>query len=378
MSLHHPGREQCHNSLYVEPGLAQGAGSAALQGSRTPETAPAPGYLSPEFVAHHESAGTWVEITEGEDAFVACSDDRPATAESAAALLHAAPEGMRDPREVTTSVFGGLSGAAKAALVAGVAQYGPSFIARVGGLQGMMHLLVRQGDGSFTAHTAEGAEGNPEHFNPEAEAPIGCAYNMLLGTTAVLLGREYASTGESLIQTVARRDQIAVFGSDTDVDLLMLANHTVATHLSAMTQTGDATAFSIGRDTYVDLQQPIADRPDRPAVPIAVLAGQHLPAAETGVISNFSLTQGGRPGEIYRLDIARATEEIMKALPGYNLSPALLMRTLQLDSAPVRAALFAQDTSHNGQGPLDPNGLPMGWRGDPWAAINELHLKYDR
>lgn len=365
----------------ADPTVVHGAGVAAVAGY-APETKLAPGYLSHEFVAAHETKGTWVEIGEGEDAFVTCSDDRPVTEQSAAELLRVGPENMRDPREVTISVFGGLSGATKAVLVAGVALYGEGFIQTVGGFHGVMDQLVRRGDGSFTEHTAEGAEGNPAQFEPYADTPVGCAYNQLLGTTAVLLGKRYPVTTEpepdSLIQAVGRQNQIDMFGSDRRVDALMAANHILTRHLASLTPDGTPEGFSVDRRAYAKLHAtPRPTNPDAPAVPIVVLAGHHKPAAETGVISNFAINQGGRPGEIYRLDIARTTQEVMKALPEYGLPAEMLMRAMQLDSAPVRAALYSHDPSHGGgHGPLDPNGLPMAWRGDPWAAIHELDAQY--
>jgi hypothetical protein len=356
-------------------------GTAALAGYNA-ELAGTPGYLPEAFVAARETDGTWVTIAEGEDAFVTCSDDRRATKESAAALLEMAPEGMRDPREATTSTFGGLSGAAKAVLVTGVALYGEKFIRMAGGFHGVMDTLILLGDGSFTEHTAEAAENSPAQFNPEADAPIACAYNLLIGLTAVLLSKERGTSGagpaaDSPIQAVGRRDQHVIFGNDDGVDALMDANAIVARHMASLAPNSTAENFSIDRKAYARMQTPAPGRPDKPAVPVVILAGQHKPAAETGVISNFVINQCGRPGEIYRLDIARTTKEIMKALGGYGLRAELLMRALQLDSTPVRAALYSHDPSHgDSHGPLDPHGLPMAWRGDPWAAIRELDARY--
>jgi hypothetical protein len=49
-----------------------------------------------------------------------------------------------------------------------------------------------------------------------------------------------------------------------------------------------------------------------------------------------------------------------------------------MNSVPPRGVLFAHDSSHNGRHvDPDPNGLKMGWIGDPWATIQELDLRYD-
>lgn len=347
--------------------------------------------LAPDVVEGWTDA--WSEVAPGQDAFVDCSDDRPITAESIALIMAHARENMMNPLEGTASIFGGLSGAVMAVLQVGVATYGPRFIKAVGGFHGVAHELIEGGDGSFTWHTAESAEGNAAAFNPTSEADIACAYNIFIGTVAEVLAKKPAGLGlavaDNHMQAVARRNQRRIFGdnqrTDFVVDALFEATYYVAEHYAELAReaTGnpEATAqdFRIDRKMYADFHQ----RPDGKkftSVPIEVLLGKHRPAAQTGVVTHFGRNIVGKAGQFYRLGAGRVGEEIMKTegIRDLRLPAELLLRAIQLNSVPPRAVLYSHDPSHGGHdGPLDPNGLRMAWIGDPWATIKELDKTYN-
>jgi hypothetical protein len=368
------------------PDVYLGAGRLAVASTvEVARYASDPDILPPSFVEQHRS--DWSKIGPNQDAFVDCSDDRIMTAESIALIMAHSRENMLSPLEGTASIFGGLSGAVMAVLQAGVATYGPKFIGFVGGFHGVARQLIRGGDGSFTWHTAESAEGNAAAFNPKSEAAIACAYNEFIGTVAEVLAKPPGiHTSDTQMQRVARHDQDRIFGkNDLAVDGLFEATYHVAQHFAhlARQSTGNrkakASDFRVDRKMYADFQGEKSPS-GYTSVPIEVLLGQHLPCAETGVITNFNLGEVGKAGHFYRLGAGRVADEIMKAegIRDLQLPAELLVRAIQLNSVPPRAVLYSHDKVHGKKhGPLDPIGLRMSWIGDPWAAIRELDQRHN-
>ena len=282
-----------------------------------------------------------------------------------------------DPQQGYASIYGASSGLAKNALVAGVAQFGTDFITSVRGFDGILQLLIENSPNPQTFHSAEGNEQNPRHFSFDGEAPIGCAYAAGIGATAELL------TGTSgVIRDVARVEQRHVFGSDTSFDGLLTGQQAFLDHATNHLRA----RFAVDRALYRQYKEQFGNR-----LGIMILAGSHTSAKTSGVISNFSLTEAGNPTraherqlDFYRLDIALATDMVLRALhipllrlnASYALSPELLMRAFQLDSTPVRAVLAAGDRDPELNGKLDPLHLKMGVRGNPFEALQTLRERY--
>jgi len=326
------------------------------------------GYVSPEFVAERE-----VFYKERTGAvYLGCGDDRPPTAASSAALASKHPEAM-PIHEAYASKYGGLAGVAKNVIVTGVAQYGPSFATAIGGFSGAMDKLVAfsQADKSGkaiipTLHSAEGNEQSADSIShTEENQATGCAYAGGVGATAALL----VDPANSLIRDVARHDQEVIFGQDDEaVDALLKGQKFFVDTYGA--------DFAVNRSQYIAYDTPTDGRD---AVAMMILAGNHTPATTSGVISNFDLDKVGdataaheQGKDFYREDVAIAAEFALRAFPELKLDPELLLRSLQMDSTPVRAVLVAHDKAEALHGKLDPQELPMGVRGDVRQAIKSL------
>lgn len=345
-----------------DPSLTEEDQIQALGGAAMAETTQlTPGYLSTEFMKAREA---FYVPREGK-VFLFCGDDRPAT-EASADALHTSHPDVMDIREGYASIYSGFAGAVKNALVTGIVQYGPEFVQRVGGFNGMSEKLLRfasdNEDDSIIAglHSAESNEENAATFNAHCDNPMGCAYCMGVGATSQL------TVTNPEISDVARDDQVHVFGSDDFFEDLKGAHQTL---LEEGTD-GQMGNFAIARAEYRELSKQL---------PVQVLQGNHTGARTSGVISNFdrstvgSATKAHEAGQdIYREDIAIAAEYVLRALPEYKLNPEILLRAFQLDSTSVRAVLASHDADPSLHGKLDPTALAMGVRGDIQQAIREL------
>lgn len=324
------------------------------------------GYLSSEFVAEraefYTDRGNRVVV-------IGCGDEREPTEESAKTIAEIYPDAM-DVRDGYARIYGGSVGIAKNVVIAGVAQYGPSFVEAIGGIAGAHRLLLdgAQAGGSYnrvipTLHSAADKEEDFAEFNPSSTNSLGCAYAMGVGATSALLIGE-----DPLIRDIARDNQRKIFGDDAHVDSLLMAHETV---LLAGTD-GKGSAYALDRKDYADS-----------GLAIMILAGRpHATAKSSGVISNFDLdavsnsTEANASGkDFYSCDIALITAETLKIFEAYKLDPEILMRAIQLDSTPVRAVLASQDSDAELQGKLDPRNLAMGVIGDPLASIADLRAR---
>lgn len=320
-----------------------------------------PGYLSAEFMKARKA---FYVPREGK-VFLFCGDDRPATEASANTLRASHPDVM-DVREGYASIYGGFAGAVKNALVTGIVQYGPEFVQRVGGFNGMSEKLLsaantNEGDSIIAGlHSAESNEENAANFNARCDNPLGCAYCMGVGATSHL------TATNTIVSDVARADQVHVFGSDDFFDDLKGA-HQMLLEKGTDNKKGN---FAVARAEYRELSKQL---------PVQILQGNHTSARTSGVISNFDLhtvgsaTKAHEAGQdIYREDIAIAAEYVLRALPEYQLNPEILLRAFQLDSTSVRAVLASHDADPSLHGKLDPTALAMGVRGNAQQAIREL------
>jgi hypothetical protein len=325
-------------------------------------------YLSDEFIAAREDC--WITLADSQHVYVGCGDDRAPTADSAEAL---GATGILNPMEGYASIYGAAAGLAKNVLVVGVAQFGTSFIAAVGGFDGVIKLLIENSNNPLTLHSAESNEQDAQHFSPDGTAPIGCAYAAGVGATAALL----VGSSDS-IRTVARVDQKYVFGSDDYFDDLLRGQQAFLDDATG----GQGSSFALDRDHYARYIQEFGK-----ALPIMILSGSHCSAKSSGVIGNFSLTQVGNPTKacqqqlaFYRLDIAVIADTVLQALnrpllainPDYVLSPELLLRAFLLDATPVRAVLASHDADPDLAGRIDPRNLPLGIRGNPFESLKVL------
>lgn len=321
------------------------------------------GYLSPEFITEREQ---FFVDRGGKKVWIGCGDDRSATEQSVQAL------GLLEPEVVSVedgyaSIFGAVAGIAKNILVVGVAQYGPAFVARIGGLDGALQKTIhglREDDSAAAImpalHSAESNEGSASEFNPRGTAKVGCAYAEGVGATSALL----IDQNDSSIRDQARRDQIEIFGDDRHFDDLLAAHRVV---LAAATH-GKGKDFAVSRPEYTAVQ-----------LPIMILAGAHTSAKTSGLIHNFkphtvrnSATANAKEKDFYSQDIADITAAALRAFREYNLDPELLMRAFVLDSTPVRAVLAAADANPELKGKLDPLNLPVGIFGSPQEAVAAL------
>ncbi len=327
-------------------------------------------YLSPEFLIARESFWT---PTDGRNVFIGCGDDRAPTAASIEELMKHQPNTTLNPAKGYASVFGATAGLAKNTLVTGVAQFGNQFVTDVDGFFGVMKLLIENSKDPQALHSGESNEQNQRHFSMEGAAPIGCAYAAGIGATAELL-----VGSSSAIRNAARAEQGFVFGSDDKFDDLLRGQQAFLD--LATNQMGEE--FSLGRKHYIHYKEVFGDK-----LHIMILRGSHTSVKSTGVISNFSLEEVGssviaheKGLDFYRLDIAVATDAVLKALTKplaainseYVLSPELLIRSFQLDATPVRAVLASSDKDPELSNKLDPLSLKMGVRGNPFDAIKAL------
>lgn len=323
------------------------------------------GYLSPEFI--EERARFYVDRT-GKKVLLGCGDDRNITPQSAA-VLHARYPDVLAAQDGIASVFGAVAGIAKNAVIAGVAQYGPNFVKKIGGFAGAFQTAVTgmRNDNSETAlvstmHSAEGSEGNAAQFNSEAESDVACAYAMGVGATSSLLVHKT----DSLIRDVARADQTAIFGDDEPVDKLLRAHQVFLSDGS----NGQGDKLVVDRSDYAASK-----------LPVMILAGSHTAAKSSGLINNFQFhavrnsTAANNAGKaFYSQDLADVTAAALWAFSEYKLDAELLMRAFVLDSTPVRAVLAAGDADPELHGNLDPRNLPMGIIGSPKEALAALQV----
>lgn len=334
------------------------------------------GYLTPGFVRTRGSC--WQPIAINQSVFVGCGDDRSPTEASAITLLadNATRIEIMDSRVGYASVYGGIAGQAKNALVVGAAQFGAGFIASVGGFDGIMQLLSQNSRNIQTLHSAEGNESDQRHFSFDSSASVGCVYAAGIGAMAALL-----VGSSSTIRDIARLEQRYVFGSDTSFNDLLRGQQAFLDHAT----NGQGAGFAVDREHYKRYIDQFNGN-----LAVMILTGSHMSARATGVISNFSLNQVGSARraheqnlDFYRLDIAVVTDTVLQALSGplqainkdYVLSPELLMRAFQLDSVPVRAVLVAHDDDPELNGNLDPLHLKIGIRGDQFSALQTLRQR---
>lgn len=320
-----------------------------------------PGYLSAEFIA--QRAPFYVSYG-NKKVLLGCGDDRQVTADSSQKIASQFTDAL-PVSEGYVSMYGAVAGVAKNVLIAGIAQYGPQFVERIGGFDGAFEKAVKGmlSDDSFVIpalHSAEVNEGNAAGFNPNAEAKVGCAYAEGVGATSSLLVDET----DPLIRDQAHDDQVVIFGNDEHVDDLMKAHRTFlekATHSLG-------SEFIVGRATYAKTH-----------VPIIILLGAHTSAKTSGLINNFDLHKvrnataaHDQNKDFYNQDVAIVTAATLDAFKEYNLDPEVLMRAYVLDSTPVRAVLAAGDADPELNGKLDPRNLPMGIVGEPQVALQAL------
>ena len=210
---------------------------------------------------------------------------------------------------------------------------------------------------------------NNEHpygaFNVHGHDSMGCAYCGGVGATSALL----LDTDSTLISSIAKTDQVAIFGNDRYTNELFEA-HSIFLELATE---GHGGGFAVNRQDYVNQI--------KRGMPVMILAGSHAAARDTGLIHNFdtetvgSASKAAADGKaFYRQDITRVTEAILRNFPELDLDPEVLMRAFLLDSTPVRAVLASHDNDPTINGKLDPRNLAIGIRGNVRAAIERLRL----
>lgn len=321
------------------------------------------GYLPAEFIAGREKF--FVDVS-GRKTFLGCSDERELTPESGARLAAQYPEAV-PPIEAFTSVYGGTAGVTKNILIAGIAQYGSIFIEEYGDYAALQkHVIERLGADEHAGalvpalHSAANKEHNAAEFNPASDDDVACAYALGIGATSSLIVDR-----ESIIQQVARFDQITVHGNDKDFERLLDA------HFEFLQQAtnGKKADFALNRAEYAEAK-----------AAIMILVGTpHAAAKTTGLINNYSLdtVRGSNAAakadmRYYNQDIARVAAAVLRNFPEMKLEPELLMRAFLLDSTPVRAVLASGDPDPALHGVLDPRNLRMGIRGDVQATVKSL------
>lgn len=342
------------------PVTTHNLGEKAMAGSGSEIFEQSVGYLSPEFI--EERTQFYVDRNR-KVVMVGCGDDREPTDDSAGTLAAEYPEAL-NISEGYASVYGGSIGIAKNILVAGTVQYGPSFISRIGGLNGAHAEVLSnmQLSGMIpTLHSAAKNEESESAFNPDSSLDIGCAYAAGVGATSGLLTAE-----GSLIRDVARQDQKAVFGTDNHFEDLVEAHRQI---LENGTE-GSGAEFAMSRESYTESE-----------APIMILAGKsHASAQKTGLIVNLmpnkirNTAAANKAGkDFYSIDIAAVAQAITESFRQFDLNPELLMRAFLLDATPVRAVLASHDSDPALEGKLDPRNLAMGIYGSSQEALAALH-----
>lgn len=327
------------------------------------------GYLSQEFIDKRE--GDWTD-RDGQTVWLGCSDEGKPTDASIADLEQHNPDVM-SPREGFLSVYGQVPGLAKNALAVGIATQGEEFIKRVDGLEGLIDKLTRfmkdddsplsvqpalHSDRTKEAAAGDTAVSETTLFCAHGQAATGCAYCGGVGAVAHLVGTN------ARVQEVGKADIAYVTGRDDGitVDALIAAQAKVAQSIGP--------DFAFSREEYVASSLPVM------VLQRAGEGDKHIAASKTGAIINLNPYEVRNAHkacdadeDFYGLDIAGAALAIRRALKEYELPADLLMKSLILDAAAVRAVLASHDTE--GDITADPRRIGLGVRGGTYQNALE-------
>ena len=370
----------------LEAGLATedvraGAGGLAVIGATGPDIT-YPGDATEELVAAR--AHLWTPKPPGVQVVKGCGDDRPLTAESAERVNAFFQSDRRgdvtlDVNEGYARVYGGAAGIAKNILIAGSVMHGPEFIERVGGLAGMMDMVDNVTDGRALIHSDDKHEGRRDGFNREGGEAVGCLYCNALGATCALHAGDSPvnKANGNLIPDTAYADQFRYFDTDElTVETLIKAQAHVGESLAAHTDDGDPMSYSFGRSRILNALA-------RRIRPVAILDGPHAKVRDTLLINSYHLDRIGNPRaareeglDFYAGDVAVVTDDIGPLLQEHDIPPQLFMQAVDMDTAPVRAALVANDKDEDLKGNYDPSHLMKAVVGDPREAAKALQDKY--
>ncbi|HSW74622.1 MAG TPA: hypothetical protein VLG16_02005 [Candidatus Saccharimonadales bacterium] len=334
------------------------------------------GFLPPEFLAEHEQ---FYVPRNNKQVLLGCGDDRQVTLASAQKLTKKYPEAL-SPFEGYASIYGGAAGIVKVAHVVGIAQYGKGFYDQVGGFEGLMQDFAafsaqdKDPEGVIpTLHSAEKSEAAAaQKANDKIDASVdlcehgvgatGCAYCGGVGATSHLLAHN------SLIRSTSHQTLINAFGDDRFHTELSDANGTLAACLGE--------DFNVGRQDYVRYTDPT----DPNHFALMILAGDHIGARRSGVITNYDLhtvrnsaAAHKASADFYSQDVGIATQVALRAFKRYNLDPEMLLRAFEMDAVPVRAVLVSHDADADLQGKAEPQPLGTVVRGDWRKTLAELH-----
>lgn len=346
----------------------------------------APGVLRPGDVPPEELelyADLFTHVPDGVDTAKICGDDRPLTAASARQVnaYFANSNPARPTLDVNRGygrIYGGLAGLSKNILIAGCVQYGPDFIDRMGGLDGMMKQVDEVTEGHALVHSDEKHEGDDATFSEEGSEAVGCLYCNALGATCDLHSdtNEVAIDTNYVISSTAYDDQVRLFGpvtTDVMITELFNAQGHLGGRLAAQTPDRNPMSYSFGRSRILGA----IVRQGRPA---AVLAGRHASVGDTLLIKSYHRDRVGNPAEavkrgmpFYGEDLAHAVHGVGPLLQDHDILPSLVLQATEMDSVPVRAALGAHDEDKHYKGRYDPASLRAGTIGDPVAAATELN-----
>ena len=270
---------------------------------------------------------TFIEKDPSKTYWLACGDDRNATAESADNLNEAGVESI----ETAIRYYGALAGISRVLATTLVEQYGSEALEDLPDdfVELMKEVQSKvEGDGKvrMSMHTAESNEGNSTSFDAQSEQGVGCAY----AAGAKVVTEINASSANKKLTS---EEYLLVSGQEDPFDRIADANTVVADHYFG----GEAAGLS--RRDYVEI-----------GVPVEVLAGSHARADVATAVVNFKPDRISNPRHanedsepFYNNDVTQVAEMLIKAFPDHQLDPETLIKVMLSDIAATRTALAAQD-----------------------------------
>lgn len=284
---------------------------------------------------------------------LACGDDRGPTDESLKAL---AEQGV--PIESAyMRCFGGVYGATRVLLVAGVAQHGPDVIEQIGDnfLEAAQNTARRASEHGVVmiSHSSEGAEDNPARLNLGAGSDIACAYAAGVGKVGNL------TAFDQLVIRSAEYEASTVFGypQENNMQRVVSANRLLVDNVF-----GRKEPLSITKQDLIQYK-----------IRAMILSGDHAPSKQARRVLNFTENLIADPREanarglhFYGTDVTQLVEILIKAWPEFDLDAELLVNAIILDEVGTTAALAAID------GAADPQRIESQRLGDPHAALAHL------
>lgn len=301
--------------------------------------------LSPELQATYEEKQPDIYYALG------CGDDRDLTEASRAKLVAENLESLETGAYLR--YFGARAGIARVFILAMLAKNQGEALKEMGvSFVDVMNKVAEQVEAKnkvvLVLHSAESNEGSTDHFNPESENGLGCAYAANAGALGHI-SAEFPPHGD-----LSRIETADLFGNTHNDDLVAGANAAFVRMYFP-----DPAVAGLSRKDFDDT-----------GAPVQILRGSHAPVDQTLVAINYSPDKVSNPQTaheqgtpFYNNDVTQVAEMLMRAFPEYDLDPETLLRIMDSDIRSTRTALA---------GDAGPAALQVYRIGTPAEAIAHL------